>query len=286
MLKVGLLGAGAIGRILATALDPQRAGASLPVRQARLQGNLATCIDAQVIAICDQDRARAAALSSELSNRPPVVSIEEMLERSELAVEAASQAALPEFVPKALARGRDMMIMSVGGLLGHDEWFRQASEKGCRIYVPSGAIAGLDGIKSAGVGRLESAILTSRKPVAALKGSKYVVDRGIDLESFRSETAIFDGSAEEAARAFPATSNVAASLRLAVDPAVPVQVRVVAVPGGTQNVHEIRVQGEFGCLSVTVENVPSKANPRTSQLAAFSAIATLANLTRSLRVGT
>ena len=54
------------------------------------------------------------------------------------------QAALPEFVEKALDWQRDMLIMSVGGLLGRETWFRQASEKGCRIYVPSGAIAGLD----------------------------------------------------------------------------------------------------------------------------------------------
>lgn len=272
MLKVGLLGAGAIGSVLATALDHSRPGAPQ--------------IAADLIAISDQDRERAAKLSAELSGHPPVVSIDEMIDRSELAIEAASQAALPNFVPKALARGRNMMIMSVGGLLGHEEWFRQAGEKGCRIYVPSGAIAGLDGIKSASIGRLESAMLTSRKPVAALKGSQYVSDRGIQLESFQAETAIFEGSAEEAARAFPATSNVAASLRLAVGTAVPVKVRVMAVPGGKQNVHEIRVHGEFGRLSMTVENVPSKTNPRTSQLAAFSAIATLANLTRSLRVGT
>jgi aspartate dehydrogenase len=267
MLKIGILGVGAIGRIIATAIDQKQ-------------------LDAELVALSDQDRARAEALSSELSSRPPVVSIEEMIERSKLAVEAASQAALPEFVPKALARGRDMLIMSVGGLLGREEWFHLANEKGCRIYVPSGAIAGLDGIKSASIGRIESAELTSRKPVAALRGSKYVVDRGIQLDNLKEDTVIFEGIAEEAARAFPATSNVAASLRLAVDPSARVCVRIVAVPGGSENVHEIRVQGEFGRLTVKVENVPSKANPRTSQLAAFSAVATLKNLTQSLRVGT
>jgi aspartate dehydrogenase len=269
MLKIGILGVGAIGRTIATAIDRKQ-------------------VKAELVAVSDQDRARAEALSAELSAHPAVVSVEEMLERAELAVEAASQAALPEFVPKALARGRDMLIMSVGGLLGREEWFRRAEEQGCRIYVPSGAIAGLDGIKSASIGRIESAMLTSRKPIAALKGSKYVVERGLALDSFKEETVIFEGLAEEAARAFPATSNVAASLRLAVDPAapVPVRVRIVAVPGGEKNVHEIRVQGEFGRLAVTVENVPSKDNPRTSQLAAFSAIATLKNLTQALRVGT
>ena len=267
MLKIGILGVGAIGRVIAMAID---------------QGQL----DAELVAVADQDRARAEALSTELFGHPPVVLIDEMIQRCELAVEAASQAALPEFVPKALARGRDMLIMSVGGLLGREEWFRQAGEKNCQIYVPSGAIAGLDGIKAASIGRIELAQLTSRKPIAALQGSKYVVERGLQLEGFKEEAIIFEGTAEEAARAFPATSNVAASLRLAVDPSVPVRVRVVAVPGGSENVHEIRVHGEFGRLTVKVENVPSKSNPRTSQLAAFSAVATLKNLTRSLRVGT
>src|SRR6202044_4261440 len=113
------------------------------------------------------------------------------IERSDLAVEAASQAALGGFVPKALAHGRDMLIMSVGGLLGHEDWFRQAREKGCHIYAPSGAIAGLDGIKSASIGRIESALLTSRKPVAALKGSKYVADRGLQLAELKEDTVIF-----------------------------------------------------------------------------------------------
>jgi aspartate dehydrogenase len=267
MLKIGLLGVGAIGRVIATALDRQE-------------------VDARLVALADQDRGRAEALSRELASHPPVVSLEEMLDRSELAVEAASQAALPEFVSKALGRGRDILVMSVGGLLGRDEWFREAERQGRRIYVPSGAIAGLDGIKSACTGKIDSAVLTSRKPVAALRGSQFIVEREIQLDQLKEDTVIFEGLAEEAARAFPATSNVAASLRLAVDPSVPVQVRIVAVPGGSENVHEICVQGEFGRLTVKVENVPSKSNPKTSQLAAFSAVATLKNITGSLRVGT
>jgi len=269
MLKIGILGVGAIGATIAEAIDKRQ-------------------VEAQLVALSDQDRARAEALSAKLASGPPVVSTEEMLSLCDLAVEAASQAALSDFIPKALAQGRDVLVMSVGGLLGREEWFRKAREKSSKIYVPSGAIAGLDGIKSGSIGKIESVMLTSRKPVAALKGSKYVVERDLPLDRYQEDTVIFEGLAEEAARAFPATSNVAASLRLAVDPAepVPVRVRVVAVPGGNENVHEIRVQGEFGRLTVKVENVPSKTNPRTSQLAAFSAIATLKNLTRSLRVGT
>jgi aspartate dehydrogenase len=122
--------------------------------------------------------------------------------------------------------------------------------------------------------------------VTALHGTKYVLERGIDLDALQAETVIFEGPPEEACRAFPTTSNVAASLRLAVGASVNVRVRVAAVPGGSQNVHEITAQGEFGCLRMVVENVPSESNPRTSALAALSALATLDGLTRALRVGT
>lgn len=266
-LRVGIFGVGSIGQVIATALDSGQ-------------------IDAQLVGLADQEREKAEAFAASLSSSPRVVSLHELIQRTDLVVEAASQAALPEFVPKALAAGRDMMIMSVGGLLGHEDWFQQAEERRCRIYVPSGAIAGLDGIKSASMGGVQSAVLTSRKPIAALRGTKYVLENNVQLGNLTAETVIFEGTAEEAARAFPTTSNVAASLRLAVARNVPVRVCVVAVPGGSKNVHEIRVQGEFGRLSVDVENVPSKANPRTSQLAAFSALASLKNLTRALRVGT
>lgn len=265
-LKIGILGVGSIGQTVANAIDSGR-------------------IHVELVAICDQDKARAEGFAAVLSSRPPIVSLDELIDRTDLVLEAARQAALCELVPKALACGRDLLVLSVGGLLGHDEWFQEAEQKNCHIYIPSGAIAGLDGIKSASMGRIDCAVLTSRKPAAALKGTKYVTERGLAIEEMKEETIIFDGTAEEAARAFPTTSNVAASLRLSVDPKVPVRVRVMAVPGGTQNVHEIRVKGEFGELAVDVKNVPSRANPRTSQLAAFSALATLANLTRTLRVG-
>jgi aspartate dehydrogenase len=269
MRKIGILGVGAIGSVIARALDQKQ-------------------IDAELVAVADQDRARAEALSAELTGRPAVVSLDEMIERSDLAVEAASQAALTEFVPQALGRRRDMLILSVGGLLGQEEWFGEAREKGCRIYIPSGAIAGLDGVKSASMGRIARVLLTSRKPVAALRGSRYAMERNLALDSLEEDTLIFEGLAEDAARAFPTTANVAASLRLALDPARSdaVRVQIIAVPGGTENVHEICVEGEFGRFTVKVENRPSTANPRTSQLAAFSAIATLKNLTRSLHVGT
>src|ERR1019366_2759149 len=161
-LKIGILGVGFIGKTLAHALDQKS-------------------VNAWLVALSDLDCAKAEALAAALSCKPAVLSVEEMLDRVDLVVEAASQAALQEFVPKALVRGCDMLVMSVGGLLGHEDWFHTAAEKGCRIYVPCGAIAGLDEIKSESMGRIDTATLTSRKPASALKGSKYIVGRGLQL---------------------------------------------------------------------------------------------------------
>jgi aspartate dehydrogenase len=264
-LKVGLLGAGAIGQVLAAALDAERDRVDL-------------------VGIADQDRLRAENLAAQLKTRPPVVEIDELVRRSDLIIEAASQAALPEIVPRALRAQKDLMIMSVGGLLGHEEWFVEAERQGSRIHFPSGAIAGLDGLRAAAIGRLSLVILTSRKPVAALRGAKYVTERRIDLDRLKEETLLFEGPPEDACRAFPATSNVAASVRLAAGKAVEIRVRVIAVPGGTENVHEIQAVGDFGRFRIVLENVPSPSNPRTSRLAALSAVATLEEILRSQKV--
>ncbi len=172
--------------------------------------------------------------------------------------------------------------MSVGGLLHREDWFREAASRGCRILFPSGAIAGLDGLSAACVGQMESVTLTSRKPVRALAGSSFIVDRGIELDALTQDTVIFDGLAADAARAFPATSNVAAALALTIGDRCEVRVRIVASPTSARNVHEIEARGEFGSLRIIVENVPSEANPKTSKLAALSALATLATITDSL----
>ena len=264
-LKVGLLGAGAIGQVLATALDAE------PSR-------------ARLVAVADQDRARAERFAAQLRAHPAVVEMDELVRSSDLIIEAASQAALPEIVPRALRAQKDLMVMSVGGLLENEEWFAEADRQGCWIHVPSGAIAGLDGLRAAAMGRLSLVILTSRKAVAALRGAKYVTERRIDLDHLKEETVLFEGPPEDAVRAFPSTSNVAASLRLAAGKSAEIRVRVIAVPSGTENVHEIQAVGDFGRFRMVLENVPSPSNPRTSRLAALSALATLEEIIRSQRV--
>jgi aspartate dehydrogenase len=149
--------------------------------------------------------------------------------------------------------------------------------------VASGAIAGLDGVRGAVVGQVDSVTLTTRKPPKGLAGAPYLVDHGIDLDSLTKDTVVFDGTAREACRGFPTNVNVSAALSLAGVGPDRTRVQIIAVPGGTFNQHRIEVRGEFGRLTVEIENVPSATNPRTGLLSIYSSIACLAEYTRTAR---
>jgi aspartate dehydrogenase len=267
MRQVGIVGLGAIGQALGRAIDDGR-------------------IAMELVAVTELDAAKAVTFIRTLRRPPALVELDDLIERSDLVIEATSQEALQTIVPRTLARGRDLMVLSVGGLLGRASWFQLAEEKGCHIYIPSGAIAGIDGVRAACQGAVRSVTLITRKPPHTLAGAPYVVERGIDLSTLQEETVLFEGSARDACAAFPANVNVAATLSLAGVGPERTRVKVVAVPGSQKNVHQIEVEGEFGKLTVEIENVPSDANPRTSKLAYLSAMATLKGIVAGTKIGT
>jgi aspartate dehydrogenase len=258
-IAVGIVGMGAIGRAVARALT-----AGIPGM--RLAG------------VSVRDPATVLGY--------PALVLPELIRRSDLVVEAATQAALLEFGPQVLEAGRDLMVLSVGALVGVlDEWARLAEAHGCRILVPSGAIAGLDGVKGAREGRITSVTMETRKPPRGLAGAPYIESRRIDLAAITGETLIFEGPAHEAVKAFPANVNVVAALSLAgIGPAL-TRIKIFAVPGLERNQHRVTVEGEFGRLRLEIENVPSE-NPRTGRLSYLSAIAMLRELGGPVRIGT
>ena len=208
---------------------------------------------------------------------------------SDLVIEAASQDAARQWVPFFLAAGCDVMVMSVGALA--DDAFLSrvlelAERQGRRIYVPSGAIGGLDVIKAAGVGEIREVILTTTKPASALSAAPFVIKRGLDLNGLTEPAIIYEGPAAEAVKEFPQNVNVAAALSLAGIGPRRTLVRIVAHPNSKQNIHEVYVRGEFGEATFRLANVPSPNNPRTSYLACLSAVATLRRIASPLQVGT
>jgi aspartate dehydrogenase len=215
-----------------------------------------------------------------------VVSTQELVSLSDLVIEAAGQDTVNEIAMLAISAGKDLMVLSCGALLERNDLFAMAQASGSTIYVPSGAIAGLDGVISAAAGRIDSVTIITRKPPDGLKGSPGVVQSGIDLDSVARPVVVYEGPVIEACRLFPANVNVSAALSMAgVGPHL-TTIRIYADPSVTRNTHEVVVEGEFGKLTVKIENVPSATNPRTGILSALSAIATLKKITSHVRVGT
>lgn len=265
-LRVGVAGLGVIGRQVCRALDAGLPGLVLAAATTRRR---------------EAGEAFLAALKSPV----PFAALDDLVAASDLVVEASTQAHLAEIAPKALGAGRDLVVLSCGGLLGREDWVALAERTGARILVPSGAIAGLDGVKGGAVGRVTAVTMETRKPPAGLAGAPWIVQQKIDLDAIREETLIFEGPATEACRAFPANVNVLAALSLAGIGPERTRTKIYAVPGLMRNTHRIRVEGEFGALRIEVENVPSE-NPRTGRLSYLSTIALLRDLAAPLRVGT
>ena len=97
---------------------------------------------------------------------------------------------------------------------------------------------------------------------------------------------IFEGSPRQVVEGFPQNTNVAAALSLASGlPDRLVRIQVVADPTIQRNVHELDVQGDCGRIWCRIESRPS-ANPKTSELAVRSAVATLHRIFDNISIGT
>jgi len=257
MKRVGLLGCGTIGSEIALAIDSGK-------------------ISAKLTHVYDFSKDHSKNLVDKLKTKPIVTENVSLLAASpvDLIIEAASQDAVRDNALSILQNRKDMMIMSAGALL--DESIFDIVMDGCkdfnkRVYLPSGAIMGLDGIRAI-QDELKSIVLVTTKNPRALKGAKFFETSTIDPDAIAKVTTIYEGSAHDAVRLFPANINVAALLSLAGIGSEKTRVRIIADPDTDKNTHEIQGEGDFGKFSIKIENIPSTNNPKTSRLATLSAI--------------
>lgn len=267
LLSIGIIGAGTIGGYLARAILRGE------VKRARLAAV------ADIVPPCG-------ALGEELRDHhvPVVSSFTDLLDYPvRLVIECANQEVLGQCARLFVSRGIDLMVMSVGALV-HGTFLQdlaqEAERKGCRIYIPSGAIGGIDALRAAKSQGLEEVILTTRKPPASLGKV-----RGLDLEGLREPMVVYEGRAEEAVIRFPLNVNVAATLSLAGIGPEKTKVCVIADPAVNQNIHEIRAKGGFGSFEIRLSNRPSAENPKTSLLACLSALALLKGIREPVQIG-
>lgn len=272
-MKIGLIGCGSIGKTIADRL-------------------LAGEVDgSEIVCVLDSDLDQAMRFIDEFAKNAYFTNdIDDFLEREyDIVIEAASQDAVKEYVCRVLECGFDVMILSVGALLDKKlfkDMLNITKKVGCHVYIPSGAISGLDGIKAASLGKIKHVRLRTIKPPSSFKEVSYLQNRGVKLDKISKPITVFKGSANDAVRFFPKNINVCAILSIVTLGSAPVEVEIVIDPTINTNIHEIHVSGEFGDIFTRTSNKPSIRNPKTSYLAGLSAVRTLKNIKEKILIGT
>ncbi|MEG5935464.1 aspartate dehydrogenase [Enterobacter hormaechei] len=182
----------------------------------------------------------------------------------DLVLECASQQAVAQYGEEILRRGWHLAVISTGAL---EQRLLAASGK---LTLLSGAVAGIDGLAAAKEGGLERVTYQSRKSPASWRGS--YAEQLIDLNAVSEAEVFFEGSAREAARLFPANANVAATVALGGVGMDDTRVQLMVDPATKRNTHTLHVEGLFGEFHLELSGLPLASNPKTSTLAALSAV--------------
>ena len=270
MIKIGVIGCGFIGSQICIAID-------------------SGIIPAELFGISDFSEDKMDSVLKELKTcHPQKCTPEILIHDCDLIVECASQEAVLKYALPAVRNGKDVMVLSVGAFQNPEFYAalqKAAADTNSKIYIPSGAIAGTDGLKSAAIAGLSSVSVTTRKPLSGLAGSPHLLHKQIDIEKIKEPTLLFEGTAADAVLEFPKNVNICATVSLCGLGFEKTYVRVIADPTISENIHELEVFGDFGHMKMIIENKPSPQNPKTSYLAALSAISTLKKITAPIQIG-
>ena len=253
-MKVGIIGCGAIANIITTSIVSEESNIDIAY-------------------FFDKDIERAENIAS-LAGGVAVLDFEDMLKDVDLVLECASPDSVKHFAPIVLERGIDMIVMSIGAFMDTDFYtdvLKIARNNNAKIHLPSGAVVGLDGIKAVAKFGLKEVSLVTRKSPKSL---------GKDIDT---EEVLFEGKASEAVKEFPLNINVAATISMACNRDI--DVKIIVDPKVDRNVHEITARGDFGEFKTITMNYPCAANPKTSMLAALSAIRLLKSFNETISVG-
>jgi aspartate dehydrogenase len=265
-LKIGIAGLGAVGLGVARRL------------QEGIPGLVFTAV-----AVRDRDKARRNLPGA--GERIPIVAAEALAETCDIVIECLPPQLFRGVALSVIERGKIFMPLSVGQLVENWDLVERAKQTGARILAPTGALLGLDAVRAAAEGTIHSVTMITRKPPSGLEGAPYLVARGISLKDLKAPMKIFDGSAREGARGFPANVNVAAALSLAGIGPDKTRLEIWADPALSRNTHRIEVDADTARFSMAIEGIPSE-NPRTGRIVPLSVIAALRGLVAEIKVGT
>ena len=266
--RLGMIGCGSIADLVLTTLARE-----LPAPLAQIS-----------LLVSKRSRDQAQALLDRLGDgfamsRVVHTSLETFLaDAPEAVAECASHVAIRDHGPAILQAGCDFIVISIGALADDDFRVRlieSARAGGARLVLPPGAVGGIDALSAARLSGLESVIYSGSKPPRAWRGT--LAETLLDLDALTQPTVFFEGSARVAAQTYPFNANVAATLALAGLGFDATQVRLIADPTITNNVHEFTARSACGSISIRMDGQASPGNPKTSLMAGYSVARELLN---------
>ncbi|MGE4408993.1 MAG: aspartate dehydrogenase [Sphingomonadales bacterium] len=239
----------------------------------------------ELVGITSGSSDRAQAKLKDMGIDVPVLTPQQLADTADIIVECAPTAAFLETVIPALEAGKQVVTVSAAALIEHMEMVDLARRHGGRIIVATGALLGLDAVRAAANGTIYSVTMVTRKPPKSLKGAPEVDRQGVDVMALTEPLMLFDGSAREGARGFPANVNVAAALALAGIGPDKTRLQIWADPALERNTHNIIVDADSARFELKIENIPSIEKPGTGRITALSVVAALQGLTSTLKIG-
>lgn len=197
---------------------------------------------------------------------------------ADLLVEAAGRDSVAPWARAGLARGWDVAISSTSALTDAallSDLTEIARKNRAQVLIPPGALGGVDALSAASRLGLETVRHEVVKPARAWCGT--LAETMCDLTRLNSTFTFFEGSARQAADAYPQNANVAvisAMAGIGLDQTI---VALTADPRATLNSHQITATGDFGTLRLTLENRPLATNPKSSEMTALSLVRMIEN---------
>lgn len=205
----------------------------------------------------------------------PNMSFNNLADQCDWIVECLPPKIVPTLANIVLDKGKTLIMISAASMLLYPDLYEKAQRSKGRVLIPSGALSGLDAVAALKCAQIDSATIATTKPPKGLNGAPYITENNINLENLTEPKLIFKGNAFDAAKAFPANVNVAATLSLAGIGPKNTQIEVWADPDIKGNAHKITVKGGTSTITSEVLNLPDPSNPKSSQLAGYSIVAFL-----------
>jgi aspartate dehydrogenase len=266
-LGVAIAGFGSIGRLVGRHLDEGVQGLRLVS-----------------VSAANLDRAREKL--KVFRARVDAVPLERIADVADVVVDCAVPQVFREAVTPAIERGRTIVTVNATSLIEHLDVIDRAERTGARIILVSGSVLGFDALRAANVGVINFVLMVTRKPPLSLAHSAWIREQSIDVGQIVQPTKIFEGSAREAARAFPDKFNIAAAVALASIGPDRVRIEIWLDPAVERNVHRISVDADSTRFEMEIQNVPNPGHEGTGPLTAYSVIAALKDLRATFRAGT